>query len=88
MGDKKSPRLMAGGGGDAPFGVQLFGAQPDVMAEAARLICDMRGKMPFDFIDINMGCPAPKIAGPGAGRWPGPLPEPCGTRRRPMCPLR
>ncbi len=58
---------MAGGGGDAPFGVQLFGAQPDVMAEAARLICDMRGKMPFDFIDINMGCPAPKIAGPGAG---------------------
>ena len=27
MGDKKSPRLMAGGGGDAPFGVQLFGAQ-------------------------------------------------------------
>ena len=30
MGDKKSPRLMAGGGGDAPFGVQLFGAQPDV----------------------------------------------------------
>ena len=67
MGDKKSPRLMAGGGGDAPFGVQLFGAQPDVMAEAARLICDMRGKMPFDFIDINMGCPAPKIAGPGAG---------------------
>ena len=67
MGDKKSPRLMAGGGGDAPFGVQLFGAQPDVMAEAARLICDMRGKMPFDFIDINMGWPAPKIAGPGAG---------------------
>ena len=67
MGDKKSPRLMAGGGGDAPFGVQLFGAQPDVMAEAARLICDMRGKMPFDFIDVNMGCPAPKIAGPGAG---------------------
>ena len=67
MGDKKCPRLLAGGGGDAPFGVQLFGAQPDVMAEAARLICDMRGKMPFDFIDINMGCPAPKIAGPGAG---------------------
>ena len=67
MGDKKSPRLMAGGGGDAPFGVQLFGAQPDVMAEAARLICDMRGKMPFDFIDINMGCPVPKIVGNGEG---------------------
>ncbi|MFR4876761.1 MAG: tRNA dihydrouridine synthase [Ruthenibacterium lactatiformans] len=84
MGDKKSPRLMAGGGGDAPFGVQLFGAQPDVMAEAARLICDMRGKMPFDFIDINMGCPAPKIAGPGAGSallkdpLAGPLPDRAG----------
>ena len=67
MGDKKSPRLMAGGGGDAPFGVQLFGAQPDVMAEAARLICDMRGKMPFDFIDINMGCPVPKVVNNGDG---------------------
>ena len=67
MGDKKSPRLMAGGGGDAPFGVQLFGAQPDVMAEAARLICDMRGKMPFDFIDINMGCPVPKVVNNGEG---------------------
>mgnify|MGYP002165990283 CR=1 FL=1 len=65
MGDKKSPRLMAGGGGDAPFGVQLFGAQPDVMAEAARLICDMRGKMPFDFIDINMGCPVGKVVKSG-----------------------
>lgn len=67
MGDKKSPRLMAGGGGDAPFGVQLFGAEPEVMAQAARMICEMRDKTPFDFIDINMGCPAPKIVGPGAG---------------------
>lgn len=68
MGDKKSPRLMAGGGGDAPFGVQLFGAQPDVMAEAARLICDMRGKMPFDFIDINMGLSRAKDRGAGSGQ--------------------
>ncbi len=67
MGDKKSPQLMAGGGGKAPFGVQLFGAEPEVMAQAAQLICEMRSKTPFDFIDINMGCPAPKIVGPGAG---------------------
>lgn len=68
MGDKKSPRADGlGGGGDAPFGVQLFGAQPDVMAEAARLICDMRGKMPFDFIDINMGLSRAKDRGAGAG---------------------
>ena len=46
------------------YSVQHLQTAVDVMAEAARLICDMRGKMPFDFIDINMGCPAPKIAGP------------------------
>ena len=63
MGDKKSPRLMAGGGGDAPFGVQLFGAQPDVMAEAARLICDMRGKMPFDLSTSTWAVPRQRSRG-------------------------
>lgn len=67
MGDRKSVRLMEGGGGGAPFGVQLFGAEPETMAEAARLVCAMRDRLAFDFIDINMGCPAPKITGSGAG---------------------
>ncbi len=71
MGDKKSPRLVLGAGGDAPYGVQLFGHEPDVMAEGARLLLALRARRPdaahFDFIDINMGCPAPKITGPGAG---------------------
>ncbi len=67
MGDKKSPQLMAGGGGGAPFGVQLFGAEPAVMGEAAALVAGGRYKASFDFIDLNMGCPAPKITGPGAG---------------------
>ncbi|MDR0929801.1 MAG: tRNA dihydrouridine synthase DusB [Oscillospiraceae bacterium] len=43
--------------------VQLFGHEPEAMAEAARRLSD-RG---FCAIDINMGCPAPKITGSGAG---------------------
>ena len=67
MGDKKSPRLMAGGGGSAPYGIQLFGAEPQSMGEAAAMTAGGKYKVPFDFIDINMGCPAPKITGSGAG---------------------
>ncbi len=40
-----------------PVGIQLFGHEPDVMAKAA-LLAEAQGA---DFIDINMGCPAPKI---------------------------
>ncbi len=71
MGDQKSPKLVLGGGGGVPYGVQLFGHEPAVMAEGARLLLALRARRPeaahFDFIDINMGCPAPKITGPGAG---------------------
>lgn len=67
MGDRKSPRLMAGGGGGAPYGVQLFGAEPDVMAAAVAMTAGGKYRVPFDFIDLNMGCPAPKITGSGAG---------------------
>lgn len=63
LGDKKSRKLIQNGENCAPYGVQLFGAQPDVMGEAARLLEDEK----FDFFDINMGCPAPKITGSGAG---------------------
>ncbi|MEG0769604.1 MAG: tRNA dihydrouridine synthase DusB [Ruthenibacterium sp.] len=67
MGDTKSPRLMAGGGGSAPYGIQLFGAEVSSMGEAAAMICGGKYRVPFDFLDINMGCPAPKITGGGAG---------------------
>lgn len=42
---------------------QLFGCEPDVMAEAVAMIEDY----PFDIIDVNMGCPVPKVVGNGEG---------------------
>ncbi len=46
-----------------PFGVQLFGNEAAAIAEAARIIADE----PIDCIDINMGCPVPKVCKKGAG---------------------
>lgn len=63
FGDKKSARLIRAEANGAPYGVQLFGADPQTMGEGARLLAPYA----FDFIDINMGCPAPKITGGGAG---------------------
>lgn len=63
FGDKKSVRLLWQGENPAPFGVQLFGAEPQTVARAAAMIADR----PFDFFDLNMGCPAPKITASGAG---------------------
>ena len=43
--------------------MQLFGSDPDIMAEiAARL-----EEGPYDYIDVNMGCPVPKIVNNGEG---------------------
>lgn len=48
---------------ERPAAVQLFGSEPETMAQAAQFA--LRYKP--DIIDINMGCPAPKIAGNGSG---------------------
>ncbi len=48
---------------EAPVGVQIFGSDPDIMAEQAALLSEKS----FDFIDINMGCPVPKIVNNGEG---------------------
>lgn len=42
---------------EGPVSLQLFGSEPDIMAEAAARIEDH----PFDILDINMGCPVPKV---------------------------
>ena len=49
---------------EKPTGVQLFGSEPQIMAEQAKKLAD-RGA--FDFIDLNMGCPVPKIVNNGEG---------------------
>ncbi len=48
---------------ERPAGVQLFGSEPDIMAEIAERVSEG----PYDFIDVNMGCPVPKIVGNGEG---------------------
>lgn len=63
LGDKKSAALLELGSSSAPCAVQLFGCEPLVMAQAAQAAQRRRP----DFIDINMGCPAPKVAGNGGG---------------------
>ncbi len=49
---------------EKPFGIQIFGCYPDKMATAAKKIAD--GLHP-DYIEVNAGCPAPKVAGKGSG---------------------
>lgn len=48
---------------EAPVSLQIFGSDPEVMGEAARLIREH----PFDILDINMGCPVPKVVSNGEG---------------------
>ena len=62
--DRKSVGLLRRTEGDGLCGAQIFGNDPEIMARAAQLSL-ARG--PFDFIDLNMGCPVPKIAGNGDG---------------------
>ena len=61
--DKKSRALLRKNEGSI-CGAQIFGNDPSVMAQAAELAAEYSG---CDFIDINMGCPMPKIANNGDG---------------------
>ncbi len=63
MHDRKSDTLMQIGETEMPASVQLFGREPETMANAAKIAAETG----CIAIDINMGCPAPKIAGNGAG---------------------
>ena len=61
--DKKTVELLRTNETEAPLIVQLFGNEPDIMAEAAKILEDSGVKC----LDINMGCPAPKIVKNGDG---------------------
>ena len=62
-GSRKTDLLLQSDDREKPVGVQLFGSDPDIMAGEAKKLAE-RG---FDFIDINMGCPVPKIVNNGEG---------------------
>ncbi|MBQ5382600.1 MAG: tRNA-dihydrouridine synthase, partial [Ruminococcus sp.] len=63
FGSKKSVELMEIDNSERPCGIQIFGDDPLCMVQAAESA--MANKP--DIIDINMGCPAPKISGSGSG---------------------
>ena len=48
---------------ERPVALQLFGSDPDIMGEIAGRV----SQGPYDFIDVNMGCPVPKIVNNGEG---------------------
>ena len=62
--DRKSITLLKRTPGPGRCGAQIFGNDPDLMGQAAQLVLQHGD---FDFIDLNMGCPVPKIAGNGDG---------------------
>ncbi|MCI9273448.1 MAG: tRNA dihydrouridine synthase DusB [Clostridiales bacterium] len=72
--DRKSDALMELSENERPAAIQLFGDDPETMAQAAKLALLHRP----DFIDLNMGCPAPKITNNGSGSALMKNPELCG----------
>ncbi len=66
FGGQGSAQLLETAEIERPCGVQLFGREPDILAETVRRLCeDRRGELAL--IDLNMGCPAPKIVNNGEG---------------------
>lgn len=63
FGDKKTKELISFSDKERPFALQLFGSEPESMKIAAQMLEEYKP----DVIDINMGCPVPKIAGNGCG---------------------
>ena len=61
--NKNTEALMEIDERERPVSLQLFGSDADIMSEMAKKI----EEKPFDILDINMGCPVPKVAGNGEG---------------------
>ena len=62
-GNKNTEALLTVDEREHPVSLQFFGADPDIMSEMAKKIEDR----PFDILDINMGCPVPKVVNNGEG---------------------
>ena len=65
FGDRKSFALLKDPDPHGIYAIQLFGAEPETLAKAILLVREKGIR--FDILDINMGCPAPKITSSGAG---------------------
>ena len=61
--DKKTKDLLSFSNEERPIGIQLFGNEPEIMAYAVKVVEEYSP----EFIDINMGCPMPKIVNNGDG---------------------
>lgn len=61
--DRKTAKLCTVTDGERPMAVQLFGSEPYFMGEAVKIVLQYSP----DIIDINMGCPVPKVVNIGAG---------------------
>ena len=61
--NKNTEELLKCSENEHPLGLQLFGSDPDIMGDMAEKLKER----PFDFIDVNMGCPVPKVVNNGEG---------------------
>ena len=61
--NKNTKTLLAIHPEEYPVSLQLFGSEPDIISEIAKMI----EPLPFQILDINMGCPVPKIVKNGEG---------------------
>jgi len=61
--DRKTMQIMAIDDREKPVSIQLFGHEPEILGEAVERVNDMA----YSFIDLNVGCPAPKVVKNGDG---------------------
>ena len=61
--NKNTEDLMKTVPGERPLALQLFGSDPDIMADIAKRLSERE----FDIIDVNMGCPVPKVVNNNSG---------------------
>ncbi len=61
--NKNTEELLSIDSAENPISLQLFGSDPDIVSSIAHQI----EERPFDILDLNMGCPVPKIVGNGEG---------------------